>query len=73
LRLSIDQLVGPLALGTAARISPVLIMFSFLAGGIMFGIAGVILAVPVMLITKVTLAILYDEHEEQRSSLVKKS
>jgi predicted PurR-regulated permease PerM len=61
LRLSIDQLIGPLALGTAARISPVLIIFCFLAGGTLFGIAGVILAVPVALITKTTLSILYDE------------
>jgi predicted PurR-regulated permease PerM len=61
LRLSIDQLVGPLALGTAARISPVLIIFCFLAGGTLFGIAGVILAVPVALVTKTTLSILYDE------------
>ncbi len=61
LRLSIDQVVGPLALGAAARISPVLIIFCFLAGGATFGIAGVILAVPVALVTKTTLAILYDE------------
>ena len=43
------------------RISPVLIIFCFLAGGATFGIAGVILAVPVALVTKTTLAILYDE------------
>jgi predicted PurR-regulated permease PerM len=61
LRLSIDQFFGPLALGAAARIHPVLVMFCFVSGGVLFGIAGVILAVPVVLTTKVTLAVLYDE------------
>jgi predicted PurR-regulated permease PerM len=61
LRLSIDQLFGPLALGAAARVHPVLIMFSFLSGGVLFGISGVIMAVPVALIIKTTLTILYDE------------
>ena len=61
LRLSIDQLLGPIALGTAARLHPVLIIFCILAGGILFGIIGVILAIPVALVVKSTLAILYDE------------
>jgi len=61
LRLSIDQLFGPLALGAAARLHPVLIIFCFLSGGLLFGIAGVILAVPVALLAKITLAALYDE------------
>ena len=61
LRLSIDQILGPLALGTAARVHPVLIIFCFLAGGLLFGITGVIMAVPVALIIKTTLSILYDE------------
>jgi predicted PurR-regulated permease PerM len=59
LRLSIDQLVGPLVLGTAAHVHPVLIIFCFLAGGIVFGLPGVILAVPVALLIKSTLATLY--------------
>ena len=63
LRLSIDQLVGPLALGAAARLHPVLIMFCFLSGGVLFGIVGIILAVPVALTIKVTLSTLYDEPE----------
>ncbi|HET7849299.1 MAG TPA: AI-2E family transporter [Pseudolabrys sp.] len=61
LRLSIDQLLGPIALGTAARLHPVLIIFCFLSGGLLFGITGVIMAAPVALITKVTLAALYDD------------
>ncbi len=61
LRLSIDQLVGPVVLGRAAHVHPVLIIFCFLAGGIILGIPGVILAVPVALVIKSTLATLYGD------------
>ena len=61
LRLSIDQLIGPLVLGAAARLHPVLIIFCFLAGGVVFGIQGVILAVPTALLIKSTLATLYGD------------
>ncbi|WP_024508623.1 AI-2E family transporter [Bradyrhizobium sp. ARR65] len=61
LRLSIDQLFGPIVLGAAGRVHPVLIIFCFLAGGSLFGVIGVILAVPVALIVRATLAVLYDE------------
>lgn len=61
LRISIDQVFGPLALGTAARLHPVLVIFCFLAGGVLFGMVGVIMAVPVALTVKVTLMLLYDE------------
>jgi predicted PurR-regulated permease PerM len=61
LRLSIDQLVGPLVLGAAARLRPPLIIFCFLAGGVLFGAAGIILAVPTALTVKVTLATLRGE------------
>jgi predicted PurR-regulated permease PerM len=61
LRLSIDELFGPVVLGAAGRVHPVLVIFCFLAGGALFGIIGVITAVPVALIIKTTLAVLYDE------------
>ncbi|MBV8753394.1 MAG: AI-2E family transporter [Hyphomicrobiales bacterium] len=61
LRLSIDQLFGPIVLGSAARVHPVVIIFCFLAGGVLFGIVGIILAVPAALVVRTTLAILYDE------------
>jgi predicted PurR-regulated permease PerM len=73
LRLSIDQLLGPLALGTAARLHPTLIIFCFLAGGILFGITGVIMAAPVALITKVTLAVLYDDPRARKPEAAKAS
>ncbi|MGD0024627.1 MAG: AI-2E family transporter [Xanthobacteraceae bacterium] len=61
LRLSIDQIVGPIVLGRAAQVHPVLIIFCFLAGAVLLGIPGVILAVPVALVVKNTLATLYSE------------
>jgi predicted PurR-regulated permease PerM len=61
LRLSIDQLFGPIVLGSAARVHPVAIMFCFLAGGALFGIVGIILSVPAALVVRTSLAILYDE------------
>ena len=61
LRLSIDQLVGPIVLGNAARVHPTLVIFCFLAGGAVFGIVGVVLAVPIALTVKVVLAAIYQE------------
>jgi predicted PurR-regulated permease PerM len=61
LRLSIDQLLAPIVLGTAARLHPAVVIFCLLAGGALFGIVGVILAVPAALVVRTTLAILYDE------------
>ncbi|HML07873.1 MAG TPA: AI-2E family transporter [Xanthobacteraceae bacterium] len=64
LRLSIDQLVGPVVLGRAAHVHPVLIIFCFLAGGVVLGVPGVIIAVPVALLVKSTLATLYGDKAE---------
>jgi predicted PurR-regulated permease PerM len=61
LRISIDQLFGPFVLGRAGFISPVLVMFCFLAGGAVYGVLGVILAIPAALGTKVALAVLYED------------
>jgi predicted PurR-regulated permease PerM len=61
LRLSIDQLVGPIVLGSAARLRPVVVMLSFLVGAALFGVVGVILAVPVAITIKVSLSVLYRE------------
>jgi len=61
LRVSIDQFFGPIVLGRAARVSPIVVIFCFLCGGVLFGVVGVILAVPVALIIKVILAIRYGE------------
>ncbi len=64
LRLSIDQIVGPIVLGRAAHVHPVMIIFCFLAGGIVLGIPGMILAVPAALVVKSTLATLYGDEPD---------
>ena len=63
LRISIDQFVGPLLLGRAADLPPVLVIFCFLCGGVIFGVAGAILAVPAALGIKVLLGVIYRAQE----------
>jgi predicted PurR-regulated permease PerM len=48
-------------LGNAARVRPVVVIFCFLAGGALFGIVGMILAVPAALLIKVSLSVTYAE------------
>jgi predicted PurR-regulated permease PerM len=61
LRISIDQFIGPIVLGKAAYIHPVLVIFCFLSGALLFGLVGVILAVPTAIAIKSTLTVLYRE------------
>jgi predicted PurR-regulated permease PerM len=63
LRVSIDEFFGPIVLGKAAYLPPTLVIFCFLAGGMLFGIVGVILAVPVALTIRAVLAELYRDRE----------
>ncbi len=46
LRLSIDNLVGPIALGRSVTVHPVVVIFAFIVGMMLFGIIGLLLAVP---------------------------
>lgn len=64
LRLSIDQIVAPLVLGSAGHVHPVLIIFCFLAGAALLGIPGVILAVPTALTVKAALATIYGDDDK---------
>jgi predicted PurR-regulated permease PerM len=61
LRLSIDNVVGPIVLGEAARIHPVVVIMSFVCGAILFGVVGLLIAVPVAVCIKVTLEQYYAE------------
>jgi predicted PurR-regulated permease PerM len=61
LRLSIDQLVGPLVLGRAVRLPPPVIIFAFLAGAVLYGPVGVLLAIPVAAAVKIVLRDLYGD------------
>jgi predicted PurR-regulated permease PerM len=68
LRISIDQFFGPIVLGRAAYVRPVVVIFCFIAGGLLFGVVGVILAVPVALAIKITLGELYDDPQGKVST-----
>jgi predicted PurR-regulated permease PerM len=61
LRLSIDQVVGPLVLGRAVTLHPVVIIFAFLAGGVLFGPLGVLLAIPAAATVKILLESAYGD------------
>ncbi len=60
-RLLIDRVVGPVVLGRAARLHPIVVIFAFLAGGLFLGVPGVILAVPVAAAAKVVLEHYYSQ------------
>jgi predicted PurR-regulated permease PerM len=61
LRISIDQFVGPIVLGRATDVHPVVVMFAFLSGAVIFGIIGLILAVPVAATIRLVLTHYYAE------------
>jgi predicted PurR-regulated permease PerM len=61
LRLSIDNLVGPLVLGQAARLHPVVIIAGFVCGAMLFGVVGLLLAVPAAVCIKIILEHYYAE------------
>ena len=61
LRLSIDNLLAPIVLGRYVMLPPPVIIFSFLAGGVLFGFVGVLLAIPVAAAIRVILADLYGD------------
>jgi predicted PurR-regulated permease PerM len=67
LRISIDEFFGPIVLGRAAYMPPAVVIFCFLAGGILFNITGIIMAIPVALTIK---AILYELYKESDIKLV---
>jgi predicted PurR-regulated permease PerM len=61
LRLSIDNLFGPFVLGQAARVHPVVVIFAFVSGAMLFGAMGLILAVPTAVCLRITLQEYYAE------------
>jgi len=61
LRLSIDQFVGPVVLGRAAYVRPVLVIACFLIGGVLLGVVGIVIAIPVALTIKIALTMRYEQ------------
>jgi predicted PurR-regulated permease PerM len=58
-RQTIDQVVGPIVLGRAVRLPPVAVIFAFLAGGVLFGLLGLLLAIPTAALFKLLLDTYY--------------
>ena len=61
LRLSIDNIVGPIVLGQAARVHPVVVIAGFVSGAMLFGVVGLLLAVPTAMCIKIALEHYYAE------------
>jgi predicted PurR-regulated permease PerM len=58
-RVVIDRLIGPVILGRAVSLHPVVVIFALLAGGLVLGMAGILLAVPVAASVKIVLDYYY--------------
>lgn len=58
-RQTIDQVVGPIVLGRAVRLPPAAVIFAFLAGGTLFGLLGLLLAIPAAALLKLLLDTYY--------------
>jgi predicted PurR-regulated permease PerM len=54
-------LVGPLVLGHAARLHPVVVIAGFIYGAMLFGVVGLLLAVPAAMCIKIALEHYYAE------------
>lgn len=67
LRVSVDNVVGPLVLGRAVTLHPVVVIVAFLVGASLFGVLGVFVAVPAAAAVKIVLAVWYGEDEASRA------
>jgi predicted PurR-regulated permease PerM len=70
LRLAIDNLFGPLVLGQAARVHPVVIIIAFVVGAMLFGAVGLLLAVPTVVVIRTALQHYYSEPIRDRTQSV---
>jgi predicted PurR-regulated permease PerM len=64
LRLSIDEVVGPLVLGRAVTLHPAVVIVAFLIASTIFGVLGVFFAVPVAASIKIVLGALYQDEAD---------
>jgi predicted PurR-regulated permease PerM len=60
LRFGIDQVVGPVVLGRAVKLPPVVVIFAFLAGGAVLGPLGILIAIPAVAVGKIALDDYYE-------------
>lgn len=64
-----DEVTRPLIIARSVSLHPLAVMFLVLVGGEIFGALGMILAVPVASIVKVTLGTVYEEAEKRAALL----
>lgn len=55
LRLTIDQILGPLVLGRVVMLPPIAVLFALFAGAGIFGLLGLLIAVPVTAVLKIVI------------------
>jgi predicted PurR-regulated permease PerM len=55
LRFGIDQVVGPVVLGRAVKLPPVVVIFAFLGGGALLGPLGMLIAIPSVALARIVL------------------
>lgn len=60
LRLVIDDLVAPLVLGRSVAVHPVVVMLAYALGAVLFGVTGLLLAVPVAACGRIALRYAYE-------------
>lgn len=65
LRLVVDNVVGPLVLGRQTELPPLAVIFSLIVGGLLFGLPGFLLAVPVGAIVRIVLVAVYEDREAE--------
>jgi predicted PurR-regulated permease PerM len=63
LRLFVDNVVGPILLGRQTELPPLAVIFSLVVGGLLFGVPGFLLAVPICATARIVLAAVYEDRE----------
>ncbi len=63
LRFVIDDVVAPPVLGRSVAVHPVVVMFAYAVGGVLFGVTGLLLAVPAAACTRIWLQAAYGEED----------
>jgi predicted PurR-regulated permease PerM len=68
LRLGIDDVIAPIVLGRSVTAHPVVVMLAYVLGAVLFGVVGLLLAVPATAVARLCLERLY-QGEEAATSL----
>jgi len=64
IKLTDDLIIQPLTIGKSVRLHPMLLVITIIAGEKLFGVMGMILAVPIVTISQKVLSILFESHRQ---------